>query len=500
MTRRQFAKQIVGAHARHIEFCGRMPYDQATICEANCWKREEKHMKINNNIPAMITNGQLLRNENSLAKTMERLASGLKINHASDDPSGMAISGKMKAQIDGLDRSSRNASDGISVIQTADGALNEVTSMIQRMRELAVQAANGITGQDDKEAIQSEIESLKQEIDRVATSTEFNTKNLLDGSINTRIYSEHISRQQSSKTVPSGQYNLKIDTAAEQAKLSSTVTIADSWEITAAEAGTVSINGAVVELKEGMRGQEIYQALRDASEIGEAEISDYGEELALNSVAYGSDAELVVEFSNDALANKFGMMTSTSSTGTNAKITIDNTSDFSNQATYRVEGNKVVITDQGGFEISFLAEEGYAGDVKMNVTDVGPMDLQIGANEGQTMTVRIPAVDTEHLYIDDVNVTTVNGAKRALDKLSDALDRINSVRADLGAYQNRLESSVASLDETGENMTSAMSRISDADMAKEMTEYTKYNVLSQSSTSALSQANELPQLALQLLQ
>jgi len=109
-------------------------------------------------------------------------------------------------------------------------------------------------------------------------------------------------------------------------------------------------------------------------------------------------------------------------------------------------------------------------------------------------------VDTEHLYIDDVNVTTVNGAKRALDKLSDALDRINSVRADLGAYQNRLESSVASLDETSENMTSAMSRISDADMAKEMTEYTKYNVLSQSSTSALSQANELPQLALQLLQ
>lgn len=457
-------------------------------------------MKINNNIPALITNRQLLRNENSLSKTMERLSTGLKINHASDDPSGLAISGKMKAQIDGLDRSSRNASDGISVIQTADGALNEVTSMIQRMRELAIQAANGITEQGDKEAIQSEIESLKSEIDRIATSTEFNTKTLLDGSINTRIYADHISRQQSSQTVASGQYNLTIDTAATKANIASGITIGDSFEISAAEAGTVSINGAVVELKEGMRGQEIYQALREASEVGEATISDYGEPFEIDSVAYGADAELAIEFSNDDLANKFGLPKSSAQSGNNAKITIDRTSDFSNQATYSVEGNKVIITDQGGFEISFLAEAGYTGDIKMNVTDVGPMDLQIGANEGQYMTVRIPATDTEHMYIDDVDVTTVNGAKRALDKLSDALDYINKARADLGAYQNRLESSVANLDETSENMTSAMSRISDADMAKEMTEYTKYNVLSQSSTSALSQANELPQLALQLLQ
>ena len=461
-------------------------------------------MKINNNIPALITNRQLLRNENSLAKTMERLSSGLKINHASDDPSGMAISGKMKAQIDGLDRSSRNANDGISVIQTADGALNEVTSMIQRMRELAIQAANGITEQGDKEAIQSEIDSLKTEIDRIATSTEFNTKTLLDGSINTRIYADHISRQQSSQTVASGQYNLTIDTAATRANIASTKNWDEFGPITAAQAGTIEINGAAAQIKEGMTSQEIYEAIRDAAEIGEAIISEYGnagEHVAVfESTAYGADAELTITFSNDDLATLFGFPTSFTATGNNAVITLDKTSDFSNQATYRVEGNKVTITDAGGFEISFLAEAGYTGDVNMNVTDVGPMDLQIGANEGQYMTVRIPATDTEHMYIDDVNVTTVNGAKRALDKLSDALDYINKARADLGAYQNRLESSVANLDETSENMTSAMSRISDADMAREMTEYTKYNVLSQSSTSALSQANELPQLALQLLQ
>ncbi|MCR4610461.1 MAG: flagellin, partial [Lachnospiraceae bacterium] len=145
-------------------------------------------MKINNNISALVTNRQLLRNEDYLAASMEKLASGLKINHAADNPSGMAISGKMRAQINGLDRASQNASDGVSVLQTADGALNEVTSMIQRMRELSVQAANGIVEQQDKEAIQSEISSLLEEVDRIATSTEFNTKTLLDGSLDTRVY------------------------------------------------------------------------------------------------------------------------------------------------------------------------------------------------------------------------------------------------------------------------------------------------------------------------
>ena len=461
-------------------------------------------MKINNNIPALITNKQLLKNENSLAKTMERLSSGFKINHAADDPSGMAISGKMRAQIDGLDRSSRNANDGISVLQTADGALNEVTSMIQRMNELAVQAANGITGQEDKEAIQNEIDSLKEEIDRIATSTEFNTKKLLDGSINTRIYAEHISRQQASKEVSAGQYSLTINTAATHANIASTKSWEDLGPITAAQAGTIEINGAVAEIKEGMTGQEVYEAIRNASEIGEVNVSEYGDHgehvIVFDSVAYGSEAEIKISFSNNDLATAFGLDPEITSVGTNAQVTLDRTSAFSNQATYTTDGNKITITDAGGFEISFLAEAGYTGDVNMNVTDVGPMDLQIGANEGQYMTVRIPAMDTEHMYIDDINVTTVNGAMRALDKIGDALNYINKARAELGAYQNRLESSVASLDETSENMTAALSRISDADMAKEMTEYTKFNVLSQSSTSALSQANELPQLALQLLQ
>ena len=147
-------------------------------------------MKINNNISAIITNKQLLGTESSLAATMERLSSGYKLNHAADNPSGMAISNKMRAQIRGLDQASRNASDGTSVLDTVDGALNEVTSMIQRMRELCVQAANGVYTDSELDSLNSEVTSLRSEIDRIATSTEFNTKSLLDGSQDAKVYAD----------------------------------------------------------------------------------------------------------------------------------------------------------------------------------------------------------------------------------------------------------------------------------------------------------------------
>lgn len=148
-------------------------------------------MRINYNVSAAIANKHLLGIEDNLSASMERLSSGLKINHSKDNPAGMAISNKMKAQIDGLNRASQNASDGISVIQIADGALSETTSILQRMRELSVQAASDATMTPaDKEAIQKEITSLKDEIDRISTDTEYNSKTLLDGSLDTRVYTK----------------------------------------------------------------------------------------------------------------------------------------------------------------------------------------------------------------------------------------------------------------------------------------------------------------------
>lgn len=497
-------------------------------------------MKVNNNISAVITNNQLLRTEDSLAASMERLSSGLKINHAKDNPSGMAISNKMKAQIDGLNQASRNSSDGSSVLEIADGALNVVTSMLQRMRELAVQAANGTNSQAEKEAIQLEVDKLKEEVDRVSSTTEFNTKQLLNGSLDNRCYSStrtsladptdtvpmaDMTRLAVSQEVPAGVYEFSVTPATQTVVTSSGFTF-DKTSTTKIKdisstddySGTVSFNGYSVEISPDDTMATVYQKLQDAAEKGEVILEENGK--ILRSKFYGSGNEIKVEISNPRLSELLGGIdTAPVTQGKDAKInqmytkndTGHENSAFSSMATYTSEGNHITIHEPGGFEMDFLLtpdpfdpsdptkEPTARDDVALTVTTMGPMVLQIGANEGQQMSVKIPSCDTKSLYIDDLDVTTVFGAKRALSQLDEALSAISEVRSSLGAYTNRLDSATKSLDETSENMNSAISRISDVDMALEMTEYTRLNVLSQTATSALSQANELPQLALQLL-
>lgn len=479
-------------------------------------------MKINNNISAVITNKQLLRTEDSLAGAMERLSSGLRINHAADDPSGMAISGKMDIQIEALDLASRNANDGISVIQTADGAMNEVTSMIQRMRELSVQAANGINSLSDKQQIQAEISQLREEIDRISSSTEFNTKQLLDGSLDERVYADKVSRIAVSDSVAAGFYKLKIDKAAQPASIATTFN--GSQAVPAGAAGSISINGAEVTLTKGMTGEEVEQALRDAAEIGEVDyptvktdaLGNTTKSYAFTTKEYGAHAGLtitgdenVAKFLGLTMKNGVVVDGTEKPSGKDAVVSLttwsqdagsEHRSQFSDTATVTTDGNRMKITDKSGFSIEFLADDGVKGDLELEVTTMGPMTLQIGANENQSMMVRIPSISADNLYLDSIDVTTVNGASKAIATLDEAIARVNQVRADLGAAQNRLEHTTKSLDETSENMTSALSRIEDVDMAQEMSEYTKYNVLQQAGTSALAQANQIPQMALQLLQ
>lgn len=479
-------------------------------------------MKINNNISAVITNKQLLGTESNLSASMERLSSGLKLNHASDNPAGMAISNKMKAQIRGLDQASRNSSDGTSVIQTVDGALGEVTDMLQRMRELAVQAENGVNSQKEKEACQLEIASLRDEVDRISQTTEFNTKSLLDGSLDARVYTDkenrdYVSRIYVSDQVAEGTYSLTVEKAATNAAFDTGVKIDDL----VGKNGILSINGYTVSIDDKMTKDQIYTALRDGAEIGECTISKIDEPLSFKSTAYGSHAEItLLQQSNDGDIFGAGVPNTAAdpkadavvAMGKNAEITLDADSAFDARATVSYEGNKVNITNTDGFQMSFLLEAGFekgfttaartvsAGVINLEVTDIGIMDLQIGANEGQTMQVRIPATDVESLYLDDIDVTTIHGATKAMDRLDDAISKISQIRSQIGAYENRLDYTVTSLDETQENMTAALSRIEDVDMAEEMTEYTKYNVLQQAGTSVLAQANELPTQALQLLQ
>lgn len=494
-------------------------------------------MKINHNMSAVITNHQLLNTENSLSTTMERLSSGLKINHAKDDAAGMAIATKMKAQIKGLEQASRNASDGDSILQTADGALSEVTSMIQRMRELAVQAANGTNTDDDRDAIQKEIDSLKEEINRISTDTEFNTKTLFNGDLDTRVYADHISRISVSDAVTAGVYELTIEQAATQAvyndPMSSTVTTpsysnaagdtpTDLSEIPEDAEGVVTINGRQIEIKAGDTAMEVFSKLRSGAELGECDLVplevagaiyveksgeyEFGDPLQITSDFYGNQSKVEISCSSQELADFLGLPmnnTDTMPVGTDIKITLDTNSAFGEHCSYTVDGNKVTITNRAGFEISFLADAGYADTtdkVAIEVTNIGTLTLQIGANENQTMEVRIPEVSTESLYIDDLNVMTINGADRAINQLDKALEIVSNTRSKIGAYQNRLDHAVASLDQENEDMTAALSRIEDADMAEEMTDYTRLNVLSQAATSVLAQANELPQQVLQLLQ
>ena len=217
-------------------------------------------MKINRNMSAVTANNNLMRTEKRLTASMGRLSSGYKINQAADNPAGMAISNKMRAQIDALNQATSNVTDATSTIQIADGALNEVSAMLQRMRELSVQAANGTNSPEDRDSIQQEIEQLKKEVDRISTDTEYNKKILLDGSSDVRVYSENVSRIYVSDHVDPKLYQLTLEEPGEKAKADLTIP-------TGAE-GTLNFAGVSVSVTADMTEDEVFESIRTAAEYG----------------------------------------------------------------------------------------------------------------------------------------------------------------------------------------------------------------------------------------
>lgn len=481
-------------------------------------------MKINRNMSAVVANRQLLRTENKLSISMGRLSSGYKINKAGDNPAGMAISSKMKAQIDGLDQAEANSDDGQSVLRIADGALNEVSNMLQRIRELSVQAANGTNSYSDRQSIQDEIDQLTQEVDRISTDTEYNKKTLLDGSTNTRVYvsgthqdktkfARSATRIDFSEEVLPGDYTVEVKTPAKQAEyqldLSGLINDPDF------EGGTISVNGVGIEYKKGMSADDVYnQMISVADEIGckfEKDPNTAGG-YKITADNRGSKETLTIGMSEE-MAKKTGL--------SHAQGVVQNTDDksyklvtggkdaeielkdgFGSTVISNVEGNRVKITDKGGFSMDFLL----SGDVKdkdvltFQVTDVGAMTIQIGANQYQNMDVNIPEVSSESLYLDTVNVAVNGGADKAISTMDAAIAKLSAIRSGIGACTNRLEYASSSLAETQEDMTTAYSGLMDTDMASEMTEYTQQNILEQAAVSVLSQANDIPQQVLSLLQ
>ncbi len=492
-------------------------------------------MKVNQNISAVIANAQLHRTENSLTASIEKLSSGYKINKAKDSPAGMAISNKMRAQIKALDQSSKNAADGASVMQTADGALNETHAMLQRMRELAVQAATDTMGTEDREACQHEIVALQEEIDRIATDTEFNGKALLDGSQDFRIFPSvggelagtYIRNFQTSDNVSAENYKFDVTQLPEQAEL-------QGLQVTAGQEGVVELNGCSVEILQTDTQDEIYEKLKQLGELAGVTVTkaaggtdtydlvtvDYGKSAKIEgsvfgtllTTAEGKDVEITLIHDTDQKLDANGQPMV--DPDTNLPITYGE--GFSNTATYLTDGTKVTIRDLNGFEMIFEIDPekdtqnvmkdaiqngaNHKATVDLEMTDIGSMTLQVGAHENQVIDLRIPSVTCEALYIDDLNLVRRGGADKAISALDDAIAQVSEVRSRIGAYQNRLDYAVSSLDGTVENMESAISRIMDTDMAEEMSVYSNMNVLDQAGISVLTQANDMPQQILQLLQ
>lgn len=432
-------------------------------------------MKINYNIPALRTLNQLSKVNDKNASTMLKLSSGLRINKSADDAAGLAIANKMDAQVKGLRQANRNTMDGVSLVQTAEGTLNEVHAMLQRMRELSVQAANGTNSETDTEQIQQEINQLISEINRISEDTEFNTRPLLKGNelpvSGITVTGPDTTDPNYQPTTPPNktEWTLDIPTIAIDEDLKALVGTGftvdgESVVFYSSEDGSYNGSGIGIDIKR-LLGQP-----------------NKGEELAKDI--------------HKSLVDK-----------------LDN----------------VDVTGLNGTEITLTSkEEGEKGDYIKNhdgtIVDQN-ITLQIGSNKNQVMTVTIGNMSADKLglvakpgqpgFSKENNVTEGSGkglsqaaisvitsedAANAVTVIDRAINLVSDQRASLGAMQNRLEHTTSNLGVSEENMTSSLSRIQDADMAYEMAQFTQQNVLSQAATAMLAQANQRPQQVMQLLQ
>ena len=463
-------------------------------------------MRLNHNALAYTANNNLNAINNNLTKSMQRLSSGYKVNKSSDDPAAKAISQRMEAQIRGLSKAVDNSNDGISLIQTAEGALDEVHSILARIRELAVRGANEVYEEVDRDAMHDEIRQLQEELDRISESTEFNGRKLLNGELNKKGYvdTDGLSIVEIGGDIEPGEYGITVKATGTQAKTNLTV-LAGGTVITKEQAGTVTINGLEVRVEEGDTSDDVNEKIRNAAaKIGIDYNITTGELVSQQS---GKSQSITVKATSDDLRALLGTNQPTVyGTDAKAEFMTDNGKriGFADTATIDTDGNRITVTDKNGFKMVYDAQldspTGGIGDATVTVLSAGPMVIQIGNNEGQTLNVNISKTTAESLEINHINVYTNAYASEAIERVDDAVAKISGIRSALGAYQNRLDHTVNNLETADENLTSAVSRIRDTDMAEEITEYTQQNVLSQSALQMLIKSNARPEGLLQLFQ
>ncbi|HEX3047065.1 MAG TPA: flagellin [Bacillota bacterium] len=534
-------------------------------------------MRINTNISALNASRNLGIVGSSAQKSMEKLSSGYRINRAADDAAGLAISEGMRSQISGLKQASSNAQDAISLVQTAEGALTESHSILKRMRELSVQAANDTNTANDRMEIQKEVDQLKSELDRIAGTSSFNNKNLLDGSASaitssdkatTSIYMRGGIRE--GAVSAAGSYTVGITVATSgigQVQKSTTFQVTDVAGYSGAAANVGKVAAGNTQLKDvsnfynesgnfliGDEGETI--TLMDgtgkttsftifgsdtltgvALKFNNAMTSDSGlgmsgtgtdnvavyntsltdiknvssGQFAISSSIVGNDGEVTV-IAGEALLNAFGFNESQAAKDASYDYTITGPDGTTSNGT--VVGNQLKGLIHENVDVRFDTNADSAISYNSGVFSTASIDgtytttvdlvdntqtFQIGANELQTMTAAIGRIDSEGLGVKNVIVTNTKNAGEAITKIDAAISRVSSQRSTLGAIQNRLDHTINNLGVANENITSSESRIRDVDMAAQMMEYTKLNVLQQAGISMLAQANQQPQMVLSLL-
>ena len=408
-------------------------------------------MVIQHNLTAMNANRMLNVTTSAQSKSAEKLSSGYKINRAADDAAGLSISEKMRKQIRGLTQASSNAQDGVSAVQTAEGALTEVHSMLQRMNELAVQSANGTNSQTDRKAIQDEIDQLTSEIDRVSETTKFNETYLLKGDSTT---------------------------TTKASFMKSGYAIKDKVKLYLEGESDTNKNLTGDALKEAIAsGAKIYTEEAGAGKQDKNTIN----KLAIKGSDYAYVTKLYDKKGNAVTAEQIL-----------AKQAADGTA----------VGTDGYFTSEGGKGVAVAAAAAAAFTEGYDVNGAISFSLHVGADSASDnkIAVKIDSMSAKGIGVYGLKVDTEDDATAAIDRIAEAVQKVSSQRSTLGAAQNRLEHTIANLDNVVENTTSAESRIRDTDMAQEMVNYSKNNILAQAGQSMLAQANQSNQGVLSLLQ
>ena len=488
-------------------------------------------MVVQHNLTAMNSNRMLGVTTSQQAKSTEKLSSGYKINRAADDAAGLSISEKMRKQIRGLTQASANAQDGISAVQTAEGALTEVHDMLQRMNELAVKSANGTNSESDRTAIQSEIDQLTTEIDRVAETTKFNETYLLKGDKDApKQYSFTYGNVKTEATATAtfssdaatglGVKSMTFEAPADRAtadlqnelanalKASGlSITAESKWDVDGATAKgsiSLSLNGAAAEkfnvVSDANDPQKFEIQDKSGNKLATIELNDYD----LTAAKEGDDFKNTVAINaNSVTAAEKGQVSYYDRDGNEISENALNkyfTGSVNGQNYDANVKSGMTVYDAVGNERTLYADEVNAKRDVMGTLTVG---LHVGADatSNNQITMNIESMSAKGLGVNGLRVdgTSDANALKAVETIKEAISKVSSQRSDLGAVQNRLEHTINNLDNVVENTTSAESAIRDTDMASEMVKYSNNNILSQAGTSMLAQANQSNQSVLSLL-